>query len=369
VTKDGVDDVLVANVSLNSLEGVVCVQLVDGASAETLYVFYGESDNHIFGYSLATIGDVDGDGCGDWLIGAPAGSTHTRRGRAEIWSGADHQRLAVLEGSVPAFGVAVAGLGDIDGDGTPDFAIASPPVLLNTAAQGSVTTYSGRTRTVLHTLHSEVAGTWFGANIANVGDTNGDGIADLAIGGNFGGAPGLVSLHDGATGAELHTWRDSSTTSGFGKTIAAAGDVDGDGAGDVLVAAVRLGSEAGLDEVFLFSGATGQRLLRLFGDKPGTGFGTTLAMYRGRFQTPLLAVGKPYGGTGATGVLEFWRVDGTGLATTLIGPMTLGRFGGALSTTNDTDGDGRPELFVSCPKPNGQGKLARVESASIRWFR
>jgi hypothetical protein len=95
--------------------------LFSGRTASLLRELVG-SPLEQFGYSVSGPGDVDGDGIPDLLIGAPYAS---QRGAVHLFSGRNGVRLAQLDGSVQfdGFGTAVAGLGDVNGDGRPDFAI------------------------------------------------------------------------------------------------------------------------------------------------------------------------------------------------------------------------------------------------------
>jgi hypothetical protein len=360
---DGYDDVLVACPSPAPAEAQGRLLLYDGRTGALLDTVIGESDRHMFAQSLAVIDDVDGDGYRDWLVGAPSGSKSARHGYAELWSGKTRQMLERLEGEEPGFGVAVAGLGDCDGDGCPEFAVATAPFLRNSAAQGSVQIFSGRTHQPLHTLRNDVAGVWFGACIANAGDADGDAIPDLLVGGNFGMAPGLVRLYSGRTGEVLQSWSDAVATSGFGAFVRGVGDCDGDGRCDVVVAAVRRGQDAGVDQVFLYSGSTGAQLAVMSGDRAGTAFGTSVIPIRrdGRW---LLAIGAPQGGAPPTGVVQFMSTSGQ-RGSTLLGPGP-GSFGGAMAAVPDDDGDGWPELFVASPRDNGEGRIWRVSSRQLQ---
>jgi len=369
VDGDGVDDVLIACGSVSPLEAHGRIRLVSSRTTATLAEAVSESSSHMFGHALAKVGDLDGDGTSDWLVGAPSGVMTEHHGQVELRSGRDLGLLHLLTGDGPSFGVGVAGLGDCDGDGCPDFAVATPPIVRNSAAQGSVQVFSGRTRTVLHTLENDVAGVWFGAAIAAAGDADADGRPDLLVGGNFGEAPGLVQLYSGRTGAVLQTWTDSAPNSGFGSLVLGAGDVDRDGCADVLVAAMRRGDKGGVDQVFFFSGRNGTRLGTLSGTKPGAWFGAAVVPYRDPTADRMLfAIGAPLGGAGTTGAVELWLADGTKVST-LLGPRAHGRFGGSLTTCGDLDGDRRPELFVGETLDGHQGNVWRVDSRGIRFER
>lgn len=362
---DGRDDVLIGCANENAAVATGMVQVADGLTGATIAVLHGDMPTHLFGFSLAAIGDIDGDGQCDWLIGAPSGTAAAPRGAAEIWSGATRQRLHRIDNDGPGFGVATTGLGDTDGDGVPDFAVANAPILRNSAAQGSVQIFSGRTRAVLHTLRNDVTGVWYGGAIDNVGDADGDGVCDLAVGGNYGNAPGLVRLYSGRTGALLQSWSDANPDTGFGTVVVGPGDLDHDGCGDVLVTSVSR-NLVSIDQVSVFSGATGKRLATVSADKPGTAFGAAVSRYRQADGSLWIAIGAAKGGPSSTGSVEFWAVD-RGLVSTLQGPGPLSRFGTAIATVPDSDGDGRPELFIAAPLVGPSGAVYRIESRQVNF--
>ena len=369
VTGDGLADVLVGMPSRHPERAAGSVMVVDGRTAAVLATLNSDSENHMFGNSLAAIADHDGDGARDWLLGAPSGAATQRHGQAEIWSSATRQPLAILEGDEPGFGVSVCELGDCDGDGRPDFAIATPPILRNTAAQGSVRIFSAGTRAVLHTLRNDVAGVWFGACITNAGDTDGDGTADLLVGGNFGGAPGLVRLYSGRSGAALQTWADPSPTSGFGCRVSGLPDVDGDGHRDVLIAAVRQDGKGDRDQVFVFSGHGGRQLAVMHGNQPGAGFGSVVLPYASNRGQLALLVGVPFGQPGTGGAFEFLATSGQRISS-LAGPGAQAGFGSVGAALPDSDGDGWPELLAVCQHQNGAAVI-RIPSAQLPlgWLR
>lgn len=122
---------------------------------------------------------------------------------------------------------------------------------------------------LLHEIVSpnEVLGGEFGISVASVSDVNGDGFDDLVVGarGEFpGGSPddaGRAYVVDGQTGTVLHTLASPNEEANglFGYSVGATGDLGGDGAGDMVVGAY--GEEVDdLDEsgrAYVFSGATG----------------------------------------------------------------------------------------------------------------
>ncbi|MCC7064677.1 MAG: protein kinase [Planctomycetes bacterium] len=345
------------------------VYSLDGRSTEVRAVITARDQTHLFGHALALVGDLDGDGVADWLVGAPAGTREAQRGYVDLYSGRNQHRLAHIEGEGAAFGVDVCGLGDCDGDGIADFAVATPPIVLNTTGQGRATIYSGRTREPLHEFQNAVAGVWFGACLANVGDADGDGVPDLVVAGNFGNAPGLACLYSGRTGRLLHSWRDETTASGYGMAVAGPGDLDGDGYGDVTVSAIRLDDRSGVDQVHVYSGRTGARIASLAGSRPGSRLGISLARFdQDRGRGPLLAIGASLGGAGTCGTVELWSPT-SGSTTSVQGPTPFSAFGGIVVPTADLDGDGRSELYVAGPLDRGAGAVYRIDTTTIPFVR
>jgi len=133
---------------------------------------------------MAAIQDVTGDGRPDFAVGgahpialpavATAGAVYFYDGVTGgfLW---ELSKPAFIEG---AFGAMVENVGDVDGDGHDDIAIGSR----SAAELGEVVFYSPWTRQTIGTLEGESAGDWFGRTIVALGDLNGDGLGDFGIG-------------------------------------------------------------------------------------------------------------------------------------------------------------------------------------------
>jgi hypothetical protein len=250
--------------------GRVAVYLGGGApGASPDLVLVGPAGS-FFGAALAWVGDVNADGYEDLLVGAFRDSTDGPfSGRAYLYYGGpamDDVPDLVLTGPGAGayFGRAVAGLGDVDGDGHPDFAVGAPRT-----PRGDVFVYfggPGLDATADLVLQGPEDGCRFGAALAGGADMDGIPGDDILVG-----APRLSTSHLWAGGVLLLSggsaldaipdWIVHGLAAGdeLGTSVACAGDVNGDGAADIVCGApyANAGSltDAGAAYVF-FGGAS-----------------------------------------------------------------------------------------------------------------
>ncbi len=317
----------------------------------------------MFGYCLADVGDLDGDGVRDFAVGAPQSRTDPEVAAAVfLYSGRDHTLLRELRGTDPvAFGVAVTGLGDVDGDGVPDLAVGSAPFRRSTMALGRVTVFSGRTGDVVRTHDCDRAGAAFGAALTNPGDVDGDGVDDLVVSGNLGGSTPLVRVYSGRTGADLMTI-DQRLGHDFGRSVLGLGDVAGDGKVAIAIAAPDLDNRDNVPGRVLFCDArTGALIGELIGDATGDQFGAAMCClpdWCGN-RSPAIAVGATRGGiTGRGYVRVFDRASRVPLQTFFSKPDQA-QFGAPILSLGAHDSLERPRLaIVSRDQDHGTSILA-----------
>jgi len=248
---DGVGDYLVSAPGNGG-----CVYAYSGASGALLFTTTGSGTSQ-FGFTLATIGDVDGDGIDDFAAGSWSGGNG--RGLFDVISGATQAKIVTVFGVAPddaGLAKSLAGGGDFDGDGVPDLVVGDPDHLVNGIATGAVIIYSGATWSPIATWYGRVDGDGFGQSASCVGDANGDGVPDVLVGSVIGSKRrGNAYLFSGRTFDRLFRFVSDAPATRFGVTIGAAGDLTGDGIADLLVGAVydsKRGFEAG--RVFAFAG-------------------------------------------------------------------------------------------------------------------
>jgi hypothetical protein len=266
---------------------------VPASSADFLFIGEGDDDNlggdYTFsGRALAGAGDVDGDGTGDMIIGAPENSTvDSNTGRAYLFLGgsalvtsgehsvADANYIFTAEAGDQA-GHSVASAGDVDGDTKDDILIGAPSYAGSTGRTFLVSSLDLGPVADLdlpadadHVFYGEVAADWAGVRSSGIGDLNGDGRSEILIG-----APNNDETASGA-GRTYLIFSGSPTTKSFdlddsdrffngessndlsGRQLGPAGDVDKDGYADFMIGSTgndRGGSNAGA--VFVFSGGS-----------------------------------------------------------------------------------------------------------------
>ncbi len=153
---------------------------------------------------------------------------------------------------------------------------------------------------VLYTFDGSQPGERLGWSLAAPGDLNGDGVPDILAGGpgDFisGSFPGIVRAYSGLDGSVLYTVSGQQGADGFGLAIAALPDLDNDGHPDFAVGAPyddATGADSG--SVYVFSGATGALVHKINGGAAGDAFGWSICDGRD-FNSdglPDLVVGAP----------------------------------------------------------------------------
>jgi hypothetical protein len=271
VDGDGVMDVVTS--APTHRNGAGAVYVYSTGTGALLWRHVGRADEQL-GLGVEAAGDVDGDGHPDVVAGAP------RADRVYVLSGPDGRLLLRLEGTEgESFGRRAAGVGDVDGDGHADILVGRPANDEAGEDAGAATLFSGVDGRPLGELRGEEAGDAFGSSLAGetregetvlvVGAPASDWSNDA-----LGPSTGRIYVHSGADGRRLLTLTGEAAGDGFGIGTAEAGDLDGDGRDDLVVGAWQHGGGApGGGKVYLFSGADGRLLRSVTGKVMGETFG------------------------------------------------------------------------------------------------
>ncbi len=312
-------------------------------------------DNDQFGQALAAPGDIDGDGVFDLAVGAHLDDDGGAE-RGAVWllflnangTVKAHQKISATQGGFAgaladddAFGIALASLADLDGNGTRELAVGAHGDDDGGLDRGAIwVLFLSSTGVVIDeqkisALHGGFAGVLddgdrFGISLAAIHDLDGNGHADMAVGAHQDddGGPerGAVWLLHLDVNANVIAEQKISATQGgfagvlddgdlFGRALTAVGDLDGNGFGDLAVGASQ-------------------------DDDGGSARGAVWILFLDAFAT----------------VVDEQKISAT--AGLFAGPLANGdRFASALGTATDLDGDERPELLAGSIFDAGAGVL------------
>ena len=277
VEGDGYADIMIASrmQGKNLLnEGVVMLfsGIPVGINKKPTSVFKSGQANAYLGQSLAGAGDVDGDGYSDIVIGAHLfDHTQNNEGAVMIWHGGASapNTATALNASQPesALGYSVSGAGDVDGDGYDDVIVGAPHYDNGQSEEGAAFLFRGTPDGIgqipSHMLEANQADAGFGTSVSAAGDINGDGYGDIIVGAmhyhNGQNEEGAAFVYLGSP-AGLHPipiQLESNKTGGwFGCAVAHAGDLNDDGFSDIVIGAMNYSngqSEEGA--LYLFPGS------------------------------------------------------------------------------------------------------------------
>jgi hypothetical protein len=374
VNGDGYDDVVIGCYGPTSGPGSASVHFGGPANLPDL-VLKGEAAQDLFGSAVAGGGDVNHDGYADVVVGAPfndAGGANA--GRAYVYFGGsapDSIADLVLTGTVASgqFGRAVAVAGDMNGDGYSDVAAGSPYAF----GAGVQVFFGSATPSAVPdlVLQWKTQSVNFGLSVAWAGDLNGDGYDDLAIGDPssevggtqsgsayvyFGGASPDTSADWGASGGPYNS---------YGFSVDGAGDMNGDGYGDLVVGVPRGGFGGGA--VYVYHGgpafdaivdwkAEGDVVYRHLGasvagagDLNGDGYADLVAGADGFPTAHLMGMAYVYFGGLAADPEADVQFAGTAVDD---------RFGASVAGAGNVEGNGLPDVLVGAyfsPNPVGGG--------------
>lgn len=335
------------------------------------------------GHSVAFVGDLNADGFGDVAVGAfgyDGGATNS--GAVFIYFGGagtfDAVADTVLISSVTdaRMGSSVAGAGDLNGDGYSDLIVGAVQYNGGQVNEGAAFVYFGGAGSSLNAvvdgdLQNNQTNSFMGGSVAGVGDVNGDGYADVAVGAaawdaTANGNEGRVFVYFGGAGASFDTTVDvtlfsSQVGAAFGSGVS-GGDINGDGYSDIIVGA-SLYDNGQTDEgnAFAYFGSASFDIATdgtLQSNQAGAEFGGSVAVVgdvNGDGYADVL-VGAPAYSSGQAGegaAYLYFGGAGTSINSTVDALLESNETGAAMgrsvSGAGDTNGDGYADILIGAP--------------------
>ncbi len=336
------------------------------------------------GYSVASGGDVNGDGYSDVIIGAYSYDNGlTDEGAAFIYhgsaSGINTSAAAFVESNqiYAEMGRSVASAGDVNGDGYSDIIVGAYAYTNSQANEGSVFIYHGSANGIntsaATTIESNQANAHMGWAVASAGDINGDGYSDVIVGAhNYDNGhtnEGKIFVYQGSAiginTTEVASVEGNQADAQLGASVASAGDVNGDGYSDVIVGAFRYGnfdegrayvfhgSAVGVNGISNANRESNQADAQMgisvanAGDVNGDGFGDVIVG----------AVSYDNGQTNEGGAYVYYGTANgfSSTVSTLESNVALALFGESVASAGDVNADGFDDIIIGAYKySNGQ---------------
>jgi hypothetical protein len=348
---------------------------IDPLASASTWTAESNEEYVYFGWSVATAGDVNGDGYSDVIIGAPEyDNGETDEGRAYVYHGSASGLSPVPDWTAESnqaaalFGYSVSTAGDVNGDGYDDVIIGAPDYESAYVYHGSA---SGLAIDPAWTVQGEQETADFGHSVSTAGDVNNDGYSDIVIGANqydagSGHEGAAFTYHGSASG--LSTAPDwiaagDQMAGEFGTSVSNAGDTNGDGYDDVIIGepfwndfshalfdlgkvVLFRGSSAGLSATPEWT-AEGERdgaefgwAVSTAGDVNGDGYDDVIVGSYAYIVDLGSHEGRAYvyhGSSAGPSVSPDWITEGT---------QVYAHFGLSVSTAGDVNGDGYSEVIV-----------------------
>lgn len=320
------------------------------------YSFTGESQSDFFGQSVSSAGDVNKDGINDVIVGARADDFNgDASGAAYIYSGANGQELYRIDGDAAGdqLGFSVAEAGDINKDGYADVIVGAP-----FESEGYARVISGIDGSILYTFDGPGYGYRFGHSVSAAGDVNNDTYPDVIVGSD----KNIAIIYSGIDGAVLYSLSGEEASDKFGYSVTGIGDINNDNHDDVIVGAhlhkrMWAGETAAAGSSYLISGIDGSMSL--------VGVGVTGDRYAWDVNSagdvnddnvPDYIVGAPYDDSyvtnsnrGAAFVIS--GADHSKLYT-FYGTVNGENLASTVDGSGDINGDGYQDIIVGSPYQN-----------------
>lgn len=345
----------------------------------------GSQVDACFGCSVATAGDVNGDGYSDIIIGDPYyDSGWSKDGRVWLYYGSSGGLSTTSDWTVGSeqtnahFGSSTGTAGDVNNDGYSDVIIGAPNYINDQGYRGRVYVYYGSavglSQTPDWTVENDQFGNNFGYSVGTAGDVNNDGYSDVIVGAPwlddmetgygqvyvyYGGMNGLSATPAWMVAGDQHLDM-------FASLVGTAGDVNGDGYSDVFTRAYTYSNDQiheGRAYVY-HSSSEGLSLIPDWldeGDQDEANFGWSVGaagdingdgysdlIVGGYYWNGLMDEGRAhvyYGGSGGLSTTPAWTAQSD---------QDGSQFSQSVGAAGDVNGDGYSDVIIGSPKYNSE---------------
>jgi hypothetical protein len=349
-------------------------------------VMTGAAASDVLGTSVSSAGDVNDDGYSDVIVSAPGNDAAlSNAGRVYIYLGGsamNNNADVLLDGKAidDQFGNSVASAGDVNGDGFSDVIVGAQYNDAGGSGAGRAYVYFGGS--VMNNitdaiLNSEAANDRFGISVASAGDFNGDGYSDIIAGAYWNDANGTDAgkaylFTNTLTGYDIadEVFNGETDLDYLGYAVSSAGDVNGDGFSDIIVGAPYNdagGISAGRAYIY-YGGTTMDNVadVSFTGEAEDNEFAVSVSSagdVNGDGYSDVIIGARYNDGGGDHSGRAYVYYGGTNMDNiadvTFTGEAEFNDFGTSVSSAGDINGDGYSDVIVGAPRygPNNNGKV------------
>jgi len=330
------------------------ISILDSKVVDSL-VFSGMVSGDHFGVSVSTAGDVNGDGLSDIIVGVEYFNSGT--GRAYVYFGGTNiDNIADVtftgEASGNLFGISVSSAGDVNGDGYSDVIVGA------NIRRRAYIYYGGQSmNNVADVIMSGEV--YFGRSVSEAGDVNADGYSDVIVGAyGYSSDKGRTYIFFG--GLTMNNIADVIMTgeavdNSFGASVSIAGDVNNDQISDVIVGAPGYSSGIGRAYIY-FGGIIMDSIADVIMTGIGHQFGCSVSSsgdVNGDGYSDVI-VGALIGNAA---YIMFGGINMDNIADIILIDNVTDSFGNSVSRAGDINRDGFSDVIVGAPKfNNGSGR-------------